>query len=95
MTDETPGARIFVLHDYREPTPAAVPCRVTFYGTVFNNDLEIQQSLRFSIVVTDGDFGRLIEEVRQDGGIYSPPGTEMWFLPWPCSSVRVESIAAS
>ena len=92
MSNQETSATIIVLKDHRTPPLEHSPCRVTFYGTVFNNDLEIQQSLRFQVILPDGNLQALLSDVGDAGGLFHQQDGVVWFLPWPVAAVRVETI---
>jgi hypothetical protein len=81
------------INDFRPPRLGGAPCVVTFMGFQFRTP-EGQDHINVSVTVHDGDFARVIEAVKKQGGMYLPPLGEggnvvSWFLPWPCAAVRI------
>jgi len=66
------------------------PCRLTFFGNVFNDAAGILRSVAIVTTVHDGDFERAINDVKAKGGIYTRDRGLVVFAPWPFAAVTVE-----
>jgi hypothetical protein len=87
------------IDDYREPHLAPGVkwggCAVTFLGFTFTTPEGGQGRLNLTVTCPDGDFAKVIDSFKQNGGIFMPPedGVETyWYLPWPPAAVRIHAI---
>lgn len=68
------------------------PVLVTFIGQTFCTPNGTERSLRYQMIVPDGNVGRAIAGVRKNGGVFFQKSTargERWFLPWPPAAIKV------
>ncbi len=66
------------------------PAVVTFYGAFHADRTGNMRSLTISIMVDDGDWSELMENVMENGGVGGENDEgEPFFLPWPCAAVDV------
>ena len=66
------------------------PAVITFYRAFHADRTGSMRSLTISIIVDDGDWSELMENVMANGGIGGENDDgEPFFLPWPCAAVDV------
>ncbi len=71
-------------------SPPRRPAVVTFYGAFHADRTGNLRSLTISIMVDDGDWSELMENVMENGGVGGENDDgEPFFLPWPCAAVDV------
>jgi hypothetical protein len=71
-------------------SPPKRPAVVTFYGAFHADRTGNLRSLTISIMVDDGDWSELMENVMENGGVGGENDDgEPFFLPWPCAAVDV------
>ena len=71
-------------------SPPKRPAVVTFYGAFHADRTGNMRSLTISIMVDDGDWSELMENVMENGGVGGENDDgEPFFLPWPCAAVDV------
>jgi len=71
-------------------SPPKRPAVVSFYGAFHADCTGNLRSLTISIMVDDGDWSELMENVMENGGVGGEDDDgEPFFLPWPCAAVDV------
>ena len=71
-------------------SPPRRPAVVTFYGAFHADRTGNLRSLTISIMVDDGDWSELMENVMENGGVGGENDDgEPFILPWPCAAVDV------
>lgn len=71
--------------------PGDVVCMVRFYANRFRDQDSRDVNLILSVRVEGGDFEKVIEAVRQEGGFWvkSERQAGAWFVPWPPAAIEV------
>jgi hypothetical protein len=73
-------------------SPTGAPIRISFYGAACASAPNIAGCLIINVIVEDGDFLGMLEEVKTNGGIWGQSEDEeaiFHFLPWPCARVEI------
>jgi len=66
------------------------PVSITFFASRVWLEDRISQSLSITVDAEDGDYERVILQVKESGGIALPPeGQDFWIIPWPPAAIRV------
>lgn len=69
------------------------PRSVAFVGTPYKSVDGQSVSFRININIEDGDVLKMIEVVKENGGIGGNMGDGTYcFIPWPCAAVEVRDL---
>lgn len=71
---------------------------VTLIGAPFRTPRGAERSLRYSLLVPDGNVGQSLATIRKNGGVYFRKSDKQgahWFLPWPPAAIKISSAPAT
>jgi hypothetical protein len=81
---------VIELADFIRVRPPGRPRLVTFHSPVHRDADGEERSLNISIRIDDGDIARVLNVVRDNGGIgQETPDGGLQYVPWPCAAVTI------